>query len=545
VLLVTLLWANPGSEPRKHLGRSVPPQGAVRVPERSLDDLFSSTHTPLPIPDPGTVVDSIVIGQSLTIQDMDVGVTITHSWVRDLRLSLERDTMYVDTFITDIDSVFNEVDSTWVHTDTTWLYDTVYAVNSVVLLDLFPGDDIVNMTNTWFDQDAGQSIWDGSPPFTGSYQPIDSVNSLDRFNGTDALGVWRLRVLDRFIGDVGVLESFQIEINGIVNLQGTVTNTANSSPVASATVTVINSASSDTVARGTTGAQGTYGFQRILPNSYRLLFAAAGFDSLTVDNVIVSEGQATTQDAQLIPQVDFVNVSTRIDSISIVDEGRIDVPLTVSVANTIRDLDVTINCASTWIGEMLFSLQHPNGDTITLFMTDDPLQDIGDDMTNCRFDDEAAQSFEAGEGPFTGSYRPLDSLARFDNRASDGIWTIHATDRATGDTAKFAGYTLHFQFPQVSADDPAGIPTEFSLLPAYPNPFNASVNLSLEVGTATMLSLTVFDITGRQVAMLFDGRIQPGAHHFAWQPVSVASGVYFVRVNTPEFSRTQKIVFLK
>lgn len=544
LLIVAALGAKPQSEPQKHYGRTVAPMGSVRVPERNLDDIFTAGGLPLPIPDPGVVVATINVPQSLTIQDIDVGVTLTHGWVRDLRLELERDTTYLDTTRFEIDTVWND-DSVIVDIDTLLETLTVQAVLSVVLLDFFPGDNIENLTNTWFDQDAGQSIWDGQPPFTGAYRPIDSVSSLNRFEGTDAIGEWRLRVRDRFILDAGVLESFLIEINGTIELQGTVTNSVNLNPVVNASVVVIDQSSLDTVGRTPTNSLGAYGFSRINPGNYRVLFTAQNYDSLTVDNVVIVEGQPTTQDVQLVPQVGFLDVTSTGDSIQIPDLGRLEVPLEVSAPENIRDLDVTINCKSTWIGEMVFSLKHPDGDTITLFMTANPSLDIGEDMTNCRFDDEATQSFTSGEGPFTGSYRPLDTLSTFDGRSAAGTWVLNAEDYAQLDSAKFSSYTLHFQLASAAADEQIELPDNFALHPAFPNPFNATVSLNLDVAKTQELSLQVFDITGRLVETLHHGKLNAGNHRFYWQPVKAASGVYFVRASAQELAQTQKIVLLK
>lgn len=551
VLLFVLLFASwlaayPASEPQKHYDRTVAPMGPVRVPARSLDDVFVSTSTPVPIPDLGQAVAIIDIEQSIIIEDIDVGVSLTHTWVRDLRITLERDTTIIDTLIEDIDSTFNEQDSVWVR-DTTFRYVQIDTFVRVILLDLFPGADIENMTDCWFDQDAGQSIYDGAPPFTGAFRPIDSVSTLNRFDGQDAIGRWRLRVRDQFLRDSGTLDDFRIEINGVVQLQGMVSNAIVGTPVVGASVTVVNSELADTLGRTTTNNVGVYRFTRVPEGIYRVIFAANNYDSLTVDGVAVSEGETTTQNAELMPQVSFNDFPYTGASVPIPDFGlgRAEAEIVVDAAQTIRDVDVTVNITHTYIADLTISLAAPSGDTVTLF--NPPLSpSLGANMANCRYDDEAAISINAGTGPFNGSYRPYSPLSRFDTQLAAGSWNLHVEDFGPDDLGTLHSYTLHFEFP-LAADDSRGngVPEQFKLHPAYPNPFNPTANLMLDVTRTQDIALQVFDISGRLVETLHSGTLNAGSHHFYWQPITQASGVYFVRAYSTELSQTHKLILLK
>lgn len=523
----------------------------MRAPHHSLDVLYSAEGLPQDIRDLQTTTAIIDIPETLNVEDIDVGLTLQHTWVRDLTIWLERDSIFLDTVIIR-DSVFNEIDSTWTRTDT-FTIDTSATVATVLLLDFFPGDSVVNMTDFWFDDDAGRGVYEALPPLTGGYRPLRSLDSM--FVGHNANGLWRLKVRDRYLFDEGVLQNFWIEINGVASLTGTVTNAVNSNPVAGASIFVIDttvldttqadSTGFDTVAVALTLTNGTYSLSRIDAGSYRVVAAAANFDNAIADVEIIT-GQTVIQDFSLETNSEFLNVSYRGDSIPIPDFGRIEVPLVVSAASTVQDLDVTINCGSTWIGEMVFSLKHPAGDTITLFQTDNPTVDIGDDMINCRFDDEASQSFEAGTAPFTGSFRPLDSLARFDGRSAEGTWTLNCEDYAQGDSATFRSFTLHFQMAPADVDDAQiSIPESFKLHPAYPNPFNPSTSIALDVTRTQDFKLQVFDVTGRLVETLFSGKLNAGSHHFIWSPLTAASGMYFVRAYSTDLSQTMKIVLLK
>ncbi len=70
------------------------------------------------------------------------------------------------------------------------------------------------------------------------------------------------------------------------------------------------------------------------------------------------------------------------------------------------------------------------------------------------------------------------------------------------------------------------LPLTTSLAPAYPNPFNASVNLPVEIAFRDHYTLTTYDVLGRRVAELYNGPLSPGHFVFQWQASGTASGFY-------------------
>lgn len=94
------------------------------------------------------------------------------------------------------------------------------------------------------------------------------------------------------------------------------------------------------------------------------------------------------------------------------------------------------------------------------------------------------------------------------------------------------------------------IPGEFQLYYAYPNPFNNSTRIQFDIKEQTTLDLTICDITGRTVRTLVTGQVNPGAHHIEWDGINndgeiVSSGLYFIRLETPQFKQARRTVFLK
>lgn len=80
---------------------------------------------------------------------------------------------------------------------------------------------------------------------------------------------------------------------------------------------------------------------------------------------------------------------------------------------------------------------------------------------------------------------------------------------------------------------------------AYPNPFNASLILGYSLNQPTLIELSIFDLSGRQVAELDRGYRQAGNHSLTWTADDFSSGVYLIRLNTANSSQFQKVLLLK
>jgi hypothetical protein len=89
------------------------------------------------------------------------------------------------------------------------------------------------------------------------------------------------------------------------------------------------------------------------------------------------------------------------------------------------------------------------------------------------------------------------------------------------------------------------IPTEFTLFPAFPNPFNPSTTIRFSLGSPATTTLTVYDITGKIVNTLIEHELEMGNHSVQWNAERFPSGIYFLQLSTDEFLETQKIVLMK
>ncbi|MBL0062377.1 MAG: T9SS type A sorting domain-containing protein [bacterium] len=89
------------------------------------------------------------------------------------------------------------------------------------------------------------------------------------------------------------------------------------------------------------------------------------------------------------------------------------------------------------------------------------------------------------------------------------------------------------------------LPNRIEFHAAYPNPFNPSTSLSFSLPQTSEVSLKLFDITGRNVATLANGRYTAGSHSINWSADAFATGTYFARMQTGGYSHTQKLHLIK
>jgi hypothetical protein len=89
------------------------------------------------------------------------------------------------------------------------------------------------------------------------------------------------------------------------------------------------------------------------------------------------------------------------------------------------------------------------------------------------------------------------------------------------------------------------LPEEFALYPAHPNPFNPQTVVGFALPRAERIHLAVYDIAGRQVAVLVDSRKEAGRHEVVFDGSGLASGVYICRLQAGGYSAGLKMVMLK
>jgi hypothetical protein len=88
-------------------------------------------------------------------------------------------------------------------------------------------------------------------------------------------------------------------------------------------------------------------------------------------------------------------------------------------------------------------------------------------------------------------------------------------------------------------------PLDFSLAQNYPNPFNPSTSIQYSVTGSQNVTLKVFNVIGKEVAVLVNEKKEPGTYTVEFSSANLSSGTYFYRLQSGAFIQTKKMVILK
>ena len=89
------------------------------------------------------------------------------------------------------------------------------------------------------------------------------------------------------------------------------------------------------------------------------------------------------------------------------------------------------------------------------------------------------------------------------------------------------------------------IPNNYSIASIYPNPFNPVTSITYGLPEHVNVQILVYDLSGKQVETLINEFQTPGYHSVNWNADNLPSGVYLVRMDSGEFTQTQKVVLVK
>jgi len=89
------------------------------------------------------------------------------------------------------------------------------------------------------------------------------------------------------------------------------------------------------------------------------------------------------------------------------------------------------------------------------------------------------------------------------------------------------------------------IPDKFELHQNYPNPFNPSTTIRFGIVKQTNVKILIYDVLGRQVAILVSSSFQPGTYEVEWDASFYSSGIYYYIMQTEDFRQIKRMVLIK
>jgi hypothetical protein len=174
----------------------------------------------------------------------------------------------------------------------------------------------------------------------------------------------------------------------------------------------------------------------------------------------------------------------------------------------------------------------------------------GDNFLGTFLNDATNFPLVSGSSPFRGSFKPHRPLSKFNGQNPNGYWKLRIYDRAAGNTGTLQAWSLTITYAQViGVTGNHNVPNQFHLYQNYPNPFNpvTKIKFSIPQGTGKeqSVNLKIYDILGREVAVLINQEMRPGSYLVEWNAINFASGIYFYRLEAGQFAETKKMVLVK
>ena len=123
-------------------------------------------------------------------------------------------------------------------------------------------------------------------------------------------------------------------------------------------------------------------------------------------------------------------------------------------------------------------------------------------------------------------------------------FTEFTIDSSSTSAIQLSYQSLCSQTPQ-SVRDWRSRPERFALHQCFPNPFNPSTTIVLEVPERSHVKLDVYDVLGRTVAVLIDEVLSPGIHERTMNATNISSGTYFCRLSADGFVQVQRMLLQK
>jgi hypothetical protein len=170
----------------------------------------------------------------------------------------------------------------------------------------------------------------------------------------------------------------------------------------------------------------------------------------------------------------------------------------------------------------------------------------------------AVSSFNLPEGweatlkdHLTGEETELTASSRFTVRVPGSLLKAHqeANDpRPVAVTAATAPrYTLIIDPTSSTStkDDGRGMMDDFALEQNYPNPFNPSTQIRFTLDAGRQTRLAIYDVLGREVAVLIDGQLAAGSHSVTFDASTLTSGVYVYKLEAGGKVQTKRMTLLK
>ncbi len=287
----------------------------------------------------------------------------------------------------------------------------------------------------------------------------------------------------------------------------------------------------------TTTDDGYYSFPGMYAGSHELRVSKPGFETQLVTVELTTGENLTDMDFALAPVEEFSAFNDTVLVIPGSDALGIDSFITFGpeyTGKTLADIRVTVDISHNNSGDLIIKLFSPAGTEVRLrYNRGGTIPDI--------------------VGTFPNSL-PVDGPGSLDDFIGEplvGTWRLNISDTVITVNGQLNFWSLAL----ASALDISGVQDEISplqttLLHNVPNPFNPTTRIAFDLAHNDHTRVAVYDLKGRLVRTLIEARLQAGRHNVIWDGKdthgrTVASGVYFYRLETTDLTQQAKMILVK
>jgi hypothetical protein len=121
---------------------------------------------------------------------------------------------------------------------------------------------------------------------------------------------------------------------------------------------------------------------------------------------------------------------------------------------------------------------------------------------------------------------------------------------AAGNTYDNVNFYLNQIYVKITNIE-SGVPSSYRLYQNYPNPFNSSTKIKFDIPKTgnriqnSEVKLVIYDITGREISVLINEKLQPGSYEITFNGYNLPSGIYFYQLRAGNYNETKKMILLK
>lgn len=190
---------------------------------------------------------------------------------------------------------------------------------------------------------------------------------------------------------------------------------------------------------------------------------------------------------------------------------------------------ITVGCNGSCISKIIYTWSNFHCDGITL---------VSGSITSSR----------------SGGWAITNNSFTIQTSVSQGTMTINGTFTTTGSSVSGTfSYNIFGTIcsgnwgPVATSVEHAGneIPDSYELYQNYPNPLNPETKIKYQLPERTFVTLKVYDILGLEITVLVNRELNAGYYDVIFNGSQLASGIYFYRLSTGNYSSTKKMLYLK